>query len=224
MLGVCYRTLALAADTGTLTGRMADALARHLLSNVRSPLMIRHERVAELEKRVDALEGRLTDVVEAVRSGIEALRADVGGGHETQDRRFLSEWKLLAVIYTSISVSTLFAGLAMSRERWSHVDWNSRDELSKLRVVDSACGTGTLLMAAYRQIVQNCSATCADDYDDQFLHQALVEKVITGADVVQDAIHLTAATLAAISPSVRSSNRCVCTRLDWAGTHRRRYG
>ena len=37
----------------------------------------------------------------------------------------------------------------------------------------------------------------------RFLHQALVEKVITGADVVQAAIHLTAATLAAMSPSVR---------------------
>jgi hypothetical protein len=58
-------------------------------------------------------------------------------------------------------------------------------------------------MAAYRQIVQNHSATTSDDSDDPFLHQALVEKVITGADVVQAAIHLTAATLAAMSPSVR---------------------
>ena len=58
-------------------------------------------------------------------------------------------------------------------------------------------------MAAYRQIVQNHSATAAGDSDDQLLHQALVEKVITGADVVQAAIHLTAATLAAMSPSVK---------------------
>ena len=58
-------------------------------------------------------------------------------------------------------------------------------------------------MAAYRQIVQNHSATASDDSDNPFLHQALVEKVITGADVVQAAIHLTAATLAAMSPSVR---------------------
>ena len=43
----------------------------------------------------------------------------------------------------------------------------------------------------------------AGDSDDQLLHQALVEKVITGADVVQAAIHLTAATLAAMSPSVK---------------------
>ena len=34
------------------------------------------------------------------------------------------------------------------------------------------------------------------------IHQALVERIIFGADVVQAAIHLTAATLAAMSPSV----------------------
>ncbi len=58
-------------------------------------------------------------------------------------------------------------------------------------------------MAAYLQIVQNHSATAPDDSGDPFLHQALVEKVIAGADVVQAAIHLTAATLAAMSPSMR---------------------
>ena len=58
-------------------------------------------------------------------------------------------------------------------------------------------------MAAYRQIVQNHSAAASAESDDSSLHQALVEKVIVGADVVQAAIHLTAATLAAMSPSVR---------------------
>ena len=128
------------------------------------------------------------------------------GRHDLAGRifnRLISERKLLAAFYTSIPASTLLAGLALSQDRWSHVDWNSREELSRLCVVDPACGTGTLLMAAYRQIVQNHSATAAGDSDDQLLHQALVEKVITGADVVQAAIHLTAATLAAMSPSVK---------------------
>ena len=113
------------------------------------------------------------------------------------------ERKLLAAFYTSIPASTLLAGLALSPDRWSHVDWSNAEEISQLRVIDPACGTGTLLMAAYRQIVQNHSATVSDDSNDPFLHQALVERVIIGADVVQAAIHLTAATLAAMSPSVR---------------------
>ena len=89
MLGVCYWTLALAADTGTLTGRMADALTRHLSSDVRSPLNESNERVAELEKRIAALEGKLTYAAEAVRSAIKELRSDVGDGYESLDRRFV---------------------------------------------------------------------------------------------------------------------------------------
>ena len=58
-------------------------------------------------------------------------------------------------------------------------------------------------MAAYRQMVQNHTAAAPTGSDNALLHKALVEKVIIGADVVQAAIHLTAATLAAMSPSVR---------------------
>ena len=57
-------------------------------------------------------------------------------------------------------------------------------------------------MAAYRQIVQNHAASGKSAPDNPALHQALVEHVLFGADVVQAAIHLTAATLAAMSPSV----------------------
>ena len=134
------------------------------------------------------------------------LKMGAVGRHDLAGRifnRLISERKLLAAFYTSIPASSLLAGLALSKDRWSSVDWNDAEELSRLRVVDPACGTGTLLMAAYRQIVQNCSATTSDNSDNSILHQALVEKVMIGADVVQAAIHLTAATLAAMSPSVR---------------------
>ena len=143
---------------------------------------------------------------ECARTAAALLGMGAVGRHDLAGRifnRLISERKLLAAFYTSIPASTLLAGLALSPDRWSHVDWSNAEGISQLRVVDPACGTGTLLMAAYRQIVQNHSATASDDSDNPFLHQALVEKVITGADVVQAAIHLTAATLAAMSPSVR---------------------
>ena len=148
-----------------------------------------------------------TDVLgECARTAAALLGMGAVGRHDLAGRifnRLISERKLLAAFYTSIPASTLLAGLALSPDRWSHVDWSNAEGISQLRVVDPACGTGTLLMAAYRQIVQNNSAATPGDSDDPFLHQALVEKVITGADVVQAAIHLTAATLAAMSPSVR---------------------
>ena len=58
-------------------------------------------------------------------------------------------------------------------------------------------------MAAYRQIFQNYAASDVSTPEINRLHQALVERVLFGADVVQAAIHLTATTLAAMSPTVR---------------------
>ena len=143
---------------------------------------------------------------ECARTAATLLGMGAVGRHDLAGRifnRLISERKLLAAFYTSIPASTLLAGLALSPDRWNGVDWSDAETISKLSVVDPACGTGTLLMAAYRQIVQNHTETAPADANNPFLHKALVEKVIIGADVVQAAIHLTAATLAAMSPSVR---------------------
>ena len=127
------------------------------------------------------------------------LRHDLAG---RVFNRLISERKLLAAFYTSIPASTLLAGLALSPNKWASINWGNTEDISKLRVVDPACGTGTLLMAAYRQVVQNHASAAGPILGDA-LHKALVERVIMGADVVQSGIHLTAATLAAMSPSVR---------------------
>ena len=143
---------------------------------------------------------------ECAKTAATLLGMGAVGRHDLAGRifnRLISERKLLAAFYTSIPASTLLAGLALSPDRWDGVDWSDTEALSKLSVVDPACGTGTLLMASYRQIVQNHTAATPAGSDNPFLHKALVEKVIMGADVVQAAIHLTAATLAAMSPSVR---------------------
>ena len=142
---------------------------------------------------------------ECARTAFKLLGMGAVGRHDLAGRifnRLISERKLLAAFYTSIPASTLLAGLALSASRWPHLDWGDTDELARLRVADPACGTGTLLMAAYRQIVQNHAASGKSAPDNPALHQALVEDVLFGADVVQPAIHLTAATLAAMSPSV----------------------
>ena len=142
---------------------------------------------------------------ECARTASKLLGMGAVGRHDLAGRifnRLISERKLLAAFYTSIPASTLLAGLALSDSRWPQLDWGDTDELARLRVADPACGTGTLLMAAYRQIVQNHVAGGKSGPGNPALHQALVEDVLFGADVVQPAIHLTAATLAAMSPSV----------------------
>ena len=158
------------------------------------------------------------------------------GRHDLAGRIFnqlVSERKLLAAFYTSIPASTLLAGLALSPDRWPEVDWGDAEKLAHLRIVDPACGTGTLLMAGYRQILHNHAASGNPAaYDPVNLHRALVERVVMGTDVVQAAIHLTAATLAAMSPSVRfermnlhtfrlgkdSTGEIKLGSLDWLGS------
>ena len=56
VLGVSYGALARAADTGRLTGRMRDALTRHLLGDTSDLDGEHREHLAKLEQRVAALE------------------------------------------------------------------------------------------------------------------------------------------------------------------------
>ena len=145
-------------------------------------------------------------LTECAKTASALLAMGAVGRHDLAGRIFnklVSERKLLAAFYTSIPASTLLAGLAMSANRWADVDWSDSEKVAQLRVVDPACGTGTLLMAVYRQILQNQAANGQTDLDNPALHKMLVENIIMGADVVQAAIHLTAATLAAMSPSVK---------------------
>ena len=127
-------------------------------------------------------------LAECAKTAATLLAMGAVGRHDLAGRifnRLISERKLLAAFYTSIPASTLLAGLALSPDRWPQVEWDSAEGISELRVVDPACGTGTLLMAAYRQILQNHSAAAPAGSDNPLLHQVLVEQVINGADVVQ---------------------------------------
>ena len=199
---VAFQPVSAAMRDGRFSRMTLLQVWEHILSIDYYPIFSMARDVVRELSEVEAAEV----LGECARTAAALLGMGAVGRHDLAGRifnRLISERKLLAAFYTSIPASTLLAGLALSPDRWSHVDWSNAEEISQLRVVDPACGTGTLLMAAYRQIVQNHSATVSDDSNDPFLHQALVERVIIGADVVQAAIHLTAATLAAMSPSVR---------------------
>ena len=199
---VAFQPVSAAIRDGRFSRTTLLQVWEHILSIDYYPIFSMARDVVRELSEVEAAEV----LGECARTAAALLGMGAVGRHDLAGRifnRLISERKLLAAFYTSIPASTLLAGLALSPHRWSNVDWESAEEVSRLRVVDPACGTGTLLMAAYRQIVQNHTDAASSDSNDPFLHQALVENVIFGADVVQAAIHLTAATLAAMSPSVR---------------------
>ena len=135
----------------------------------------------------------------------QAVREIAGRGvirhHDIAGRifhRLLNSRKFLATNYTNIPAAVLLAGLAFDRESeaWKEVDWSSPDALRKLRIVDPACGSGTLLMAALQEILRlyRRSGGTASRQGDAV--RAVLEQAIHGYDVIPAAIHLTAATLA----------------------------
>ena len=145
---------------------------------------------------------------ECARTAEKLLAMGMVGRHDLAGRifnRLVSDRKFLAAFYTSIPAATLLAGLALSPDRWPQLDWAKVEELEKFRIIDPACGTGTLLMASYRQIIDNHRCASGDKASMTELHKALMEEIICGADVVQAAIHITAATLAAMSPAIKFS-------------------
>ncbi|WP_419946342.1 hypothetical protein [Candidatus Poriferisodalis sp.] len=102
--------------------------------------------------------------------------------------------KLLSAFYTEPSSAALLAELAVARV---DTDWGDADKLAKLRIADLACGTGALLVAAYRRIAERHRARGGAD---GAAHSALVSHALIGCDVVASAVQQTATRLAGERP------------------------
>ena len=77
LLGVAYRTVVRAEESGQITGRMGDALER-LLGTGDDP------EVERLRERVGALEGGMEALAKEMRGGLAEIRAAVVGKDEAQ--------------------------------------------------------------------------------------------------------------------------------------------
>ena len=109
--------------------------------------------------------------------------------------RLLESRRYLATNYTTIPAAVLLAGLAFDDDfpLWRAVKWDDAESLGKsLRIVDPACGSGTLLMAATQEILKRLRRT--QQALDTSL-KAVLENSLIGFDVVPGAVHLTATTL-----------------------------
>ena len=120
----------------------------------------------------------------------------------------LHEAKFLGTYYTSVPAATLLLKLALEPELWPDLSFSKIDDLKRFKIIDLTCGTGTLLMAASQAVADNFIMAYAggrrklDEKRLGELHNALMEYIIHGYDVLPSAIHLTASTLALLSPEV----------------------
>ena len=80
--------------------------------------------------------------------------------------------------------------------------WDDTDSVKRLRVMDPACGTGTLLMAALKTIKDRVGYDNLDGEARDAIHLWLVEDVLCGLDINRHAIQLAACNLTLGAPTV----------------------
>jgi hypothetical protein len=124
-------------------------------------------------------------------------------------QRLIVDRKFLAAFYTTPSAAALLVGLAISPdEPPGGGSWSSAADLSKLRVADFACGTGTLLSTAYQRIGQLHELSGGDS---EALHPGMMGHSLVGCDVLPAAAHLTASMLAGTHPTKNYNQSAVMT-------------
>ena len=127
----------------------------------------------------------------ACKSAVEASRTIAGMRHDLLGRvfhRILPAAKHTGAFYTSTPAAALLAGLAIRPA-------DASDPLH-YTVVDPACGTGTLLMAASERIKQVTGDR------GRIMSRYLIEKVIHGYDIELAATHMASVTLGLLVPTV----------------------
>ena len=111
--------------------------------------------------------------------------------------RLLESAKYDGSFYTNNVSALLLARLALNENT---VDWGSADAIANLKVIDPACGTGTLLMAVMHTMRDHHERVIQEETDP--LHLALVEDVLHGLDINRHGIQLAACNLTLGNPRV----------------------
>ncbi len=101
--------------------------------------------------------------------------------------------------YTKNLSAYLLAGLAFDE---NFTDWSDPKVVNTLKIIDPACGTGTLLMAALNIIKKRAAeAQNLDEDGVNNLHKKLVENAIYGFDINQYSVQLAACNLTIGAPN-----------------------
>jgi len=124
-------------------------------------------------------------------------------------QRLIADRKFLAAFYTHPASAALLVGLAIDPyETPAGGSWASDADVTSLRIADFACGTGTLLSAAYRRISQLHESFGGNA---ETIHPEMMSNALVGCDVLPVAAHLTASMLAATHPTVSIQGSSIMT-------------
>ena len=136
------------------------------------------------------------------RMALAAERVHVLGATDSSDligtvfQRLIADRKFLATFYTRPESATLLAHLAIPDDG----AWDDPEQVKDFKIADYACGTGTLIHAAYRRLNQ---LHLFSGGDPSKLHSHMMGESLTALDVLPSAVHLTASMLSSSHPAER---------------------
>ena len=138
---------------------------------------------------------RLLESMVRTANGIqEAIKQnDVAG---TVFQRLIADRQTLATYYTRPESTTLAAFLAVPDD----LDWGDPETLKNYRIADYACGSGGLVLAAYRR-ARELHRNHGGDPDT--VHAHMMENSLTACDIMPAAVHLTSSLLSSVAPRER---------------------
>ncbi len=191
------------ATTGRLRGeeRAWSVEARHL--DASASALLRNQALRELSEAGKdgtlhvVCNVKLSECADNLADSLNDLGYDHAG---PLYHRILGSAKSDGAFYTNNVSALMLARLALNE---SFADWSDQAAVERLRVIDPACGTGTLLMAALRTIKTRMRESGAlSEGNDEALHRKLVEDVLCGLDINRHGVQLAACNLTLGAPSV----------------------
>ncbi len=136
---------------------------------------------------------KMASAAEDIRTLGVANSSDLIG---TVFQRLIADRKFLATFYTRPESATLLAHLAIPDDG----GWDDPERVKDFKIADYACGTGTLIHAAYRRLNQ---LHLFSGGDPSKLHSHMMGESLTALDVLPSAVHLTASMLSSSHPTER---------------------
>ena len=119
----------------------------------------------------------------------------------------ISDRKFLATFYTRPAAAAMLATISMPEPSIMAAGEHISDR-APLLIGDFACGTGTLLSAAYQRLSFEHELSGGDSGE---LHALMMRNGLVGLDVLNSAVHLTAAMLAGSHPRITFDGECLLT-------------
>lgn len=198
-----------------LRGKRSGVSKNEMLEDWKKILKVNYWPIFDIARRI--LEVIPTDTARPLLDGLVTTACELVANHMMRShdltgavfQRLIADRKFLAAYYTNPSSAALLVGLAIDADKTpGNGSWEKDIDVTSLRIADLACGTGTLLSAAYRRISQLHEASGGDA---EMIHPEMMANALVGCDVLPAATHLTASMLAGAHPTVKYNGSSIMT-------------